>query len=50
MEYGAEGVGQGQDKMGEVPQTIESTKTVRAEKLVVPLSMHDRVLSLGGAF
>lgn len=43
MECDAEGVGQGQDEMGELPQAIERPKAVRTKELVVPLSMHDWV-------
>jgi hypothetical protein len=43
MGCGAEGMGQGQDKMDQLPQAIESTQIVWAKELVVPLSMHDKM-------
>ena len=41
VECCADGMGQGQSKMGRLPETIEGTEALRAKKLVVPLPMHD---------
>jgi hypothetical protein len=40
---GEEGVGQGQDQMGRLPQAVEHPETQRPQELVVSLQMHDRL-------
>jgi hypothetical protein len=48
MECGNERLGQGQGKMGQLPQTIERAEADRSKELVVPVSLNDRLSVRGG--
>lgn len=45
MGGGEEGMGQGQNKMGRLPQAVEQEEARGSQELVVSLYLHDQLIS-----